>query len=136
MPMTAFATITKPNRASGRCPKTRTITSITDMIALNRVRRFERRMSTTERDPLASTLLTFPAATRSATWAAVSPRSLELIVTAPFPRLALPAVVIVVVSHCLSHHLYGVIVTVDLWNPHLILLPRHRLVREEVVLES
>src|SRR5665811_394162 len=134
IPMTALAIMTNPNKASGRCPKMSTITSITDMIALNLVSRFVRRMSATDRDPLDSTTLTFPSATRSRTSADVNP--VGNVVMGRSVMAPLSAVVLFVVLHRSCDDGECMLPAVDLRDPDLVLLARHGLVGEEVVLES
>ena len=92
-------------------------------------------MSVTDRDPLDSTVLTLPAATRSFTSADESPRTGDSIVTSPAQPSPLPAVVLVVVAHGGGNDTDRMGVTVDLGYPNLILFTRHGLVREEVVLK-
>lgn len=74
MPMPVLATMTKPNRPSWIGPTIRMITNSTPMMALKRVKTFERTMSAVEREDRTGTSLTSPLDTRSATSAALRPR--------------------------------------------------------------
>ena len=67
--------ITKPNRPSWIGPITRMIANSTPTIALKRVSTLARTISPTVRLARAGTSFVVPAATRSATCAAVSPTS-------------------------------------------------------------
>ena len=73
MPMAAFQTMTRPKSASAGDPTTSTATNSTPRMALKRVRTLARMMAESGRLVCSSTRLTWPAATRSATCAAVSP---------------------------------------------------------------
>ena len=71
--MSAFQTMTRPNSASAGEPTASTATNSAPRMALKRVRTLLRMMADSGRLVCWSTRLTFPAATRSATWAAVRP---------------------------------------------------------------
>ncbi len=71
--MAAFQTMTSPNSASAGDPTSSTATNSTPRMALKRVRTLARMMAESGRLVCSSMRLTWPAATRSATCAAVSP---------------------------------------------------------------
>src|SRR5574340_937263 len=75
MPTPLFAMISRPNMPSIIDPVASTMSNRTPRIALIRVNTFALMMSLTERLARSGTSLVCPAATRSATWAAVKPFS-------------------------------------------------------------